>query len=93
MPSVKKCVAIGCNIDQNSNIILFGIPRPVPESWQKILSVNELNSKTKICEKHFKKCDIVCMGPNKKIRVIRIRKKCLNRFFSRIKMTVTDLLF
>ena len=68
MPSVKKCVAIGCNIDQNSNIILFGIPRPVPESWQKILSVKELNSKTKICEKHFKKCDIVCMGPNKKIR-------------------------
>ena len=40
----------------------------MPESWQKILSVNELNSKTKICEKHFKKCDIIYMGPHKKIR-------------------------
>ena len=66
MPLIKKCVAVRCNIDQNSNIVLFGIPRPVPESWKKILSVSEINSKTKVCEKHFKKCDIVCIGHNKK---------------------------
>ena len=59
----KKCVALGCNTDKSSKIILFGIPKPVPESWRKILSVSEINSKTKVCEKPFKKCDIVCMGP------------------------------
>ena len=68
MPSLKKCVAVGCNTDQNSNIVLFCIPRPVPGSWRKILFVNEINSKTKICEKHFKKCDLICMGPHKKLR-------------------------
>ena len=55
MPSLKKCVAVGCNTDQNSNIVLFCIPKPLPGSWRKILFVNEINSKTKICEKHFKK--------------------------------------
>ena len=60
MPSIKKCVAVGCNTDQNSKIILFSIPRPIPESWQKFLSVSDYNSKTKICEKHFKKCDVIC---------------------------------
>ena len=68
MPSIKKCVAVGCNTDQNSKIILFSIPRPIPESWRKFLSVSDFNSKTKICEKHFKKCDVICMGPNKKLR-------------------------
>ena len=68
MPSIKKCVAVGCNTDQDSKITLFSIPRPLPESWRKFLSVSDLNSKTKLCEKHFKKCDIVCMGPNKKLR-------------------------
>ena len=43
MPSLKKCVAVGCNTDQNSNIVLFCIPRPVPGSWRKILFVNEIN--------------------------------------------------
>ena len=61
-------MALGCNTDKSSKIILFGIPKPVPESWRKILSVSEINSKTKVCEKHFKKCDIVCMGPQKKLR-------------------------
>ena len=60
MPSIKKCVAVGCNTDQNSKIILFSIPRPIPESWRKFLSVSDFNSKTKICEKHFKKCDVIC---------------------------------
>ena len=68
MPSIKKCVAVGCNTDQNSKIILFSIPRPIPESWRKFLSVSDFNSKTKICEKHFKICDVICMGPNKKLR-------------------------
>ena len=61
-------MALGCNTDKSSKIILFGIPKPVPESWRKILSVSEINSKTKVCEKHFKKCDIVCMGPQKKLQ-------------------------
>ena len=77
MPSLKKCVAVGCNTDQNSNIVLFCIPRPVPESWRKILFVNEINSKTKICEKHFKKCDLICMGPHKESDNKLVLNKCL----------------
>ena len=55
MPSIKKCVAVGCNTDQDSKITLFSIPRPLPESWRKFLSVSDLNSKTKLCEK------VVCL--------------------------------
>ena len=61
-------MALGYNTDKSSKIFLFDIPKPVPESWRKILFVSEINSKTRVCEKHFKKCDIVCMGPQKKLR-------------------------
>ena len=48
MPSINKCVALGCNTDKSSKIIIFGIPKLVPENWRKILSVSEINSKTKV---------------------------------------------